>query len=408
MNKVVVSGIGIISALGDSKDSVWRALLAGKSGIKCFPESYKDLMINGVCGGGYISDVNLTGFEISNEKLRLVKGSEKTTKMLIHAGLSALADANIRYPGDLEEYNMGMIVGTGISTAERYRDIPYPERNPKWFLETYPNIHLAYFSILVSLKGFCSSIVSACVSSSQAIGAAFRMIRKGEAEVMLAGGVDSKFAQPFIYGFSQLNMMDTREDLVNAMRPFDKDRNGFVMGEGACVLVLESYDHLKKRNGRALCEIAGYGNSMDANSLTNSNWQGKYRAMEVALHDADLSIQDIDYINAHGTATYSNDKEESIAIKKLFGKHAYSIPINSTKSMTGHTFAACGAIEAAVCTQSIIHDQIHTTLNFMSGDDDCDLNYVEDRFIEKEITYCISNNSAIGGYNTTLVFKKIS
>ena len=405
--RVVISGIGIISPMGDSLHSLWQALLDGKNGVKYFPDEYKDLNINGVRGGGYISSVDLGKFPISKGKLGLIKYSEKTTKMLVYAGLSALDDAGIKYPEDVEKLNIGMILGSGMSIAERYEGIPYLERNPKWFLETYPNIHLAYFSALVSLKGFCSNIVTACTGASQAIGAAFRMVQNGEANIMLAGGVDSRFAKPFIYGFSRLNMINTEEDLLVAMRPFDKKRNGFVMGEGSCILVIESFDHLQERAGKAFCEIAGYANSSDAGSLTDCNWQGKLSAMKSAISDAGISTNDIDYINSHGTSTQSNDKEESIAIKNLFGSRAYEIPINSTKSMIGHTFAACGAIEAAVCAQSIIHSKVHRTLNFTRGDDYCDLNYARDGTVEKEIKYCISNNSAIGGNNTSLVFKKL-
>lgn len=405
--RVVISGIGLISSLGDSVDSFWQSLLAGKNGIQYFSDEYRSLAINGVRGGGYISSIDLDKFGIGREKLRIIKGSEKTTKMLVYSGLSALEDAGIRYPDEVEKYGMGMIVGTGASLAERYADIPYMERNPRWFLETYPSIHLSYFSILVSLKGFCSTIVTACTGGSQAIGAALRMVQDGEADLMLAGGVDSRFAEPFIYGFSRLNMVNTEEDLLGAMRPFDKKRNGFVMGEGSCVLVLESYDHMLARGGRAWCEIAGYGNSGDAGSLTDSNWQGKYRAMDKAIRDAGITPEDIDYINSHGTSTQSNDREESIAIKELFSERACAIPVNSTKSMIGHTFAACGAIEAAVCARSLTHGKVHPTLNFASGDNDCSLNYVKGGAISKELNYCISNNSAIGGYNTSLVFKKL-
>ncbi|ACL75238.1 beta-ketoacyl-[acyl-carrier-protein] synthase family protein [Ruminiclostridium cellulolyticum] len=405
--RVVISGIGIISPIGDSIDDFWNAVLDGKSGIKYFSDEYRHLNINGVKGGGYISRIDLSRFEIRKDKIRQIKDSEKTTKMLIYAGLSALEDAGIKYPLDVEKYNLGMIVGTGMSLAERYSEIPYSERNPKWFLETYPNIHLAYFSTITSLKGFSSTIVTACTGGSQAIGTAFRMICNGDADIMLAGGVDSRFSTPYIYGFSRLNMINTEQDLLSAMRPFDRNRSGFVMGEGSCILVIESLEHCMERGGTAICEIVGYGNASDATSLTDANCHGKYRAMDMALRDAGISIDQIDYINSHGTSTQSNDREESKAIKELFGKRAYDIPVNSTKSIIGHTFAACGAIEAAVCAKSILSEKIHKTLNFTLGDIYCDLNYVKDDVIQKKIAYCISNNSSIGGYNTSLVFKEI-
>lgn len=400
--EVVVSGIGIISSLGREIETVWTHLLEGKNGFTALSDPA--FLRYGIQVAGLAAEFSLDRFHI---RPKLIKEMNFGVKMLVYAGLSALEAASLKFPEETEAYNVGAIVGAGNALVGQHDNFPYEQRPPTWFLETFPNMPLAYLSLAASIKGYGSTIVSACVSSTQAIGNAFKLIQSGQAKIVVAGGMENKLVAPALSGFSRLHMVDSEKDPEKAMRPFDKTRSGFVIGQGACLLVLEEYEHACKRGVSPMGRIVGYGASLSANSLTDACRLGVLNSMRAALEDAHLSPQDIDYINAHGTATLSNDREESLAIKELFGESAYRLVVNSTKSMLGHTFAACGALESAVCIKSLQARQVHPTRNFQLGDSNCDLDYVKGEARKIPIRYCMSNNSGLGGYNATLIFGQL-
>lgn len=404
-NRVVISGVGLTTPLGNELEEVWKGLLEEKNGIvglhDVFPELASEQQDIHVVGK--VPDFQLSTFGVSR---KIEKKVDRITRQLLYAGLSALKNAGLEYPEDTENYGIGAIIGTSGSLMEYHDGVSLSDRKPSWVLDTYPNLRLSYLSIVAALKGPGSTLVNACASGNQAIGEAFHMIRTGRAKVMLAGGADGKINLSYISGFSRLKMATGEMDPDKAMCPFDKRRNGFVIAEGASILVLESLQNALDRGAKPLAEVVGYGCGMDANSLTDADCAGKKTAILSALNDAGISSEEIDYINAHGTSTISNDKEETDAIKEVFGKRAYSIPINSTKSMMGHSFAACGAIEAAVCLKSLMEQQIHGTKNFQDGAE-CDLDYVADGKRLLNMNYCLNNSSGLGGFNSSLIFRKI-
>jgi 3-oxoacyl-[acyl-carrier-protein] synthase II len=328
--------------------------------------------------------------------------------MAVFTGLSALRDAGLSWPEDTRRHNVGAIVGTGTALADRHSAVPLAARNPKWFLETYPNLALGHLSRIAELPGYGSTIVAACTSGTHAVGTAFHMIQSGKADILLAGAVENKFYAPVFSGFRRLNMCTASDDPEKAMRPFDRNRSGFVIAKGACFLVLENRRVADRRGARPRCSVVGYGSSMNACSLTDANRDGIRRSMAGALQDAGLGPTMVDYINAHGTSTISNDREETAAIKELFEKHAYRIPVNSTKSMLGHSFAACGAIESAVCVSSLEDQKVHPTRNFVEGGNDCDLDYVKEGWREANIRYAMNNSSGVGGYNASVIFERLT
>ncbi|HEX2939357.1 MAG TPA: beta-ketoacyl-[acyl-carrier-protein] synthase family protein, partial [Ruminiclostridium sp.] len=388
--------------LGKDLDTFWSSLVAGHNGIKRLPDNVSEAFSNNIYIAGQAVDFSLDEFNLNRKVKRDICNSELLTRMVVYTGLSALIDAGIEYPN--ETADIGSFLGTGTALAYRFDNEKFVDRNPKWFFETYPNIHLSHLCKAASLKGYGSTIVSACAGANLAIGQAFKMIQNGQIEIALAGGADDKLQPPFFSGFSRLNMCTASSDPETAMRPFDKDRNGFVIGQGACMMVLESFEHAQKRGAQPMARLVGHGGSMNAGSIADASHEGIVNSMKMALSDAKLSENDIDYINAHGSSTISNDNEESIAVKEMFGKRAYKIPINSTKSMIGHTFAACGAIEAAVCVKSLQEQTVHVTRNFKQSDLFCDLDYVSENSRKAKINYCMSNTSGIGGYNSTLIF----
>jgi len=401
---VVVTGIGILTSLGADMPSLWQALLDGSNGVRRLRDFNPEISAEGVSLVAPVVDFDLASLGVTNRSLA---GLDFASRMTVYAGLSALKDAGLCWPEDTGKHNVGAIVGTGNALADRYSALPLDARNPKWFLETYPNLALGHLSTIAKLPGYGSTIVAACTSGTQAVGTAFHMIQGGKADVLLAGAVENKFYAPVFSGFRRLNMCTPSDDPENAMRPFDRNRSGFVVGKGACFLVLENQRVAEKRGAWPRCSVVGYGSSMNARSLTDANRDGVCRSMASALKDAGLSPTMVDYINAHGTSTVSNDREETAAIKELFGKHAYRIPVNSTKSMLGHTFAACGAIESAVCVASLEEQKVHPTRNFSDGGSDCDLDYVKEGWREANVRYAMNNSSGVGGYNASVIFERL-
>lgn len=405
---VVISGIGMVSPLGCDYNKVWDSLVNGENGISHLTGEYVKLAKYNVHIAGRAHEFSFDELKNLDKRHKAkLNRLNLATKMLIYSGFKALEDAKLQPIEDTIKYNIGAIIACGTSLSEQYEGISLEERNPKWFLETYPNLMLSHLSIAASLTGYGNTIVAACNGGTQAIGEGFKRIQRGEDNIILVGAVDNKLSNLHASGFSRLGMTTTSNDSNRAMRPFDQNRNGFVIGQGACILVLESLKHAKKRGIDIKGRIVGYGCALDGISITDSSCEGKIKAMRMALRDAEISSDQIGYINAHGTSTKSNDREESIAIKEIFGKKANSIPISSTKSMIGHTFAACGAIEAFVCLKSLAAQKVHVNRNFEKGDSNCNLDYVRDSARDVNMNYCISNTSGLGGYNSSIVFAKV-
>lgn len=403
-NEVVVTGIGLTSALGNQKDEVWKAIISGKNGITEIPEKYKYLSKLGLRIAGVAKTPNFNELSIpTKQEVNKIVRMDKQAQMGIYAALSAVGDAGL---DEKLLQDMGIIVGCGINESDKYTSLPLADRKPTWFFETYPNRLMGYLFQLLKTTGYGTTIVNACCGGMQAIGEGYRKIKHGELNTCLVGGCDDKLNETCISGFSRLNMLSKSDDATSAMRPFDKDRDGFVCGQGACMLVLENYENAVRRGAKIYGKVIGYGTVTCATSIADASYEGKLLAMKAALADAHLNYKQIEYINAHGTSTISNDQEESKAIKNVFKEKAIEIPISSTKSFLGHTFAACGALQSYICLQSLRTNLIHKNRNFRQSDESQPLNYLKENLECKDMEYCISNTSAIGGTNATLVFQK--
>jgi 3-oxoacyl-[acyl-carrier-protein] synthase II len=409
MRRVVVTGMGVISSIGNDVETFWKASLEGKSGIDRIsafnPEGFDSQI------AGEVKDFSPSKFLSQKE----IKRMDKFVQYAIVASQQAIADSGL----DLEKEDLnkiGVLVGSGIG------GLYVIEKEHKVLLEKGPhrvsaflipmlivNEAAGHIAINFKLKGPNSCVATACASGAHAIGDAFKIIQRGAAEVMIAGGTESCITPLGVAGFCSLKALSMRNsEPQRASRPFDKQRDGFVMAEGCGIVVLESLEHAKKRDAKIYSEICGYGMSCDAYHITapDPDGDGAARAMREALQDAKISPEDISYINAHGTSTQLNDKIETMAIKKVFGPYAYKVPISSTKSMIGHTLGAAGAIEFIVCCLTIRDNIIPPTINYEFFDPECDLDYVPNKAREKEVFFCLSNSLGFGGHNATLIVKR--
>ena len=407
--RVVVTGLGVISPVGNDVQSFWQTLLTGKSGIghlATFDPNAFDSRI-----AGEVKDFNPLKYMDSKEAKRM----EKFAQYAVAVSKQAVSDARL----DLSKENterIGVVIGCGIGSLR------IVEQEYKTYLEKGPsritpfmvplmivNEAAGQVSILLGLKGPNSCVTTACASGSNAIGDAFRIVQYGDADIMLAGGTESSITHLGVGGFCSLKALSRRNDAPEkASRPFDKLRDGFVIGEGAGVVILEELEHALKRNAKIYAEMAGYGMSADAYHMTapDPSGSGAQRAMQAALSDAGLKPEEINYINAHGTSTTLNDKIESLAIKNTFGAHAHKVAISSTKSMTGHLLGAAGGVEFAVCCLSIRDSIVHPTINQEVPDPECDLDYVPNASRKMKINTALSNSLGFGGHNATLIAKK--
>lgn len=407
--RVVVTGIGLISPLGVTIEDYWQALITGKSGIdyiKSFDASGFDTKF-----AAEIKDFDATYYLDRKEARRM----DTFTQYAVVASQLAIDDSGLTLENENLE-RIGVILGSGIGgmdTFEReYRN--YFDKGPRkispFFIPMMiPDIAPGNISIRFGLKGPNYSTISACASSSHAIGNAFRTIQYSEADVMIAGGSEATITPMGVGGFNAMKALSTKNDLPQkASRPFDAERDGFVMGEGSGILILEAEDHALKRNAKIYGEIIGVGYSADAYHITapTPDGDGAIRAMKIALEDASVSVNDVDYINAHGTSTQHNDKVETFAIKKLFGERAYQIPVSSTKSMIGHLLGASGSLELIATLLTLKFNKIHPTINYDIPDPECDLNYVPNNAIDKTVNIAISNSFGFGGHNVCMVAKK--
>ena len=410
-NRVVITGIGALTPLGLDIASTWESLIAGKSGIDYithFDASHYDTKFAG----------ELKGFEptdyIGRKEARRM---DRFSQLAVVAALQAVQNADFDI-NDTNRDNVGVLIGSGIGglitiseqvriLAERGPDRVSPFTVPMMIAD----MASAQVSITFGAKGpnFCPT--SACSSGSDAIGTAYEIIKRGDAQAMLAGGSEAIITPIGIAGFNANKALSTRNDNPQqASRPFDTERDGFVVGEGATVLVLEDLAYALERGARIIAEVTGYGASSDAVHITQpaEDGNGAARAMRMALRKAELAPSEIDYINAHGTSTPLNDKIETMAIKAVFGDYAYKVPISSTKSMTGHLLGAAGAVESMVCCMAIGTGIIPPTINYSTPDPDCDLDYVPNKARKVKVSSALTNSFGFGGHNSVLVFQKFN
>ncbi|HXG37675.1 MAG TPA: beta-ketoacyl-ACP synthase II [Bacteroidota bacterium] len=408
--RVVVTGMGVITPIGLTLEEYWNNLLAGKSGagpITYFDASAYDTRF--AC--------EVKGFDPLNYMDRkLAQRCDPFTQYALAAAEMAIKDSGLNLEQEDRE-RIGVIVGSGIGgmwTYHRQQETLWqsngPHRISPFFIPMMiADIAPGRISMRYGLKGPNYATTSACATSSHSIGDAFILIQRGDADVMITGGAEAAISPMGIGGFNAMKALSTRNDAPEkASRPFDKQRDGFVMGEGAGILVLEEYGHAVKRGARIYAEIAGIGFTADAHHITEPapGGEGAVRSMRMAIRDAGLQPEEVQYINTHGTSTPVGDKSETAAIKTVFGEHAYKMAINSTKSMIGHLLGAAGAVEAIATILSVQRNKVHPTINQEEPDPECDLNYIPNKAQDWEINAAISNTFGFGGHNASLLVKK--
>lgn len=411
MRRVVVTGSGIVSPIGIGVDPFWKALLSGTSGVKRItrfdPTGY------GCQIAAEVKDFDPLSW-IDKKEIRKM---DTFVQYAIAAGLLAVEDAQLKVT-DGRRDRFGVLVGTGMGgipmLVEQYTVLMEkgPDRVSPFFIPgIIPNMASGRLSMLLGAKGPNSCVSTACATGNHAIGDSFHIIQRGEADIMLAGGTEAVIAPLCIAGFTNCKALSTRNDEPErASRPFDKERDGFVMGEGAAVLILEALEHARDRGATIYAEVIGYGRSGDAYHITAPapEGEGAVQSMQGALRDAGLSPEAVDYINAHGTSTPYNDANETLAIKRVLGERAYRIAVSSIKSMVGHTLGAAGAMEAAATVLSLKHGIVPPTINYEHPDPECDLDYVPNKARELPIQVALNNSFGFGGTNATTVFRRYS
>jgi 3-oxoacyl-[acyl-carrier-protein] synthase II len=410
--RVVVTGMGLITPVGNDVPSAWEALLAGRSGAA--PITQFDATADYDCR--FAAEVK--GFQVENYLERKeAKRMDRFTHFAMAASQEALRQAGLEgRPAGVDYDRVGVLIGSGIGGIHTFEEQTriMIERGPKrispFFVPMFiPDIAAGQVSMRYGLRGPNYCTVSACASSAHAVGDAFRIIGRGEADVMVAGGTEATVTPLTIAGFGNMRALSTRNDSPEtASRPFDARRDGFVLGEGAGILVLEALDHARARGAAIHGEIVGFGQSADAYHLTASapEGAGAQLAMRAALRDGGLELSDVDYINAHGTSTPINDLNETLAVKKVFGEHAYELVMGSTKSMTGHLLGAAGGVESVISTLVCREGAIPPTINFSTQDPDCDLNYAHNQRIDRPVSVAITNSFGFGGHNVCLAIRR--
>ncbi len=411
-NRVVITGMGAITPIGIGKENFWKALLEGQNGIKRIthfdPTDYPSQI------AAEVNDFMPENFMDKKEAKRM----DNYTQFALAASKLAVEDAKI----DLESVNrdrFGVIIGSGIggietlhSQYEKFFDKGPSRISPFFIPMIIPNIAAGQVSIELKLHGPSICIATACATGTNCIGEAFKLIQRGGADLILAGGTEASISQAPIAGFCAMKALctDHNDDPAHASRPFDKNRSGFVMGEGSGVVVLESLDHAKARGAHIYAEIIGYGSNSDAYHITSPAPQGEFQAkcMQLALDDAGVKPEEIDYINAHGTSTHMNDEGESAAIKTVFGEHAKNLSVSSIKSMIGHLLGAAGGVECIATALTIENNIIPPTINYETPDEGMDLDYVPNKSKERVVNKAISNSFGFGGHNACILLSKFS
>ena len=412
--RVVITGLGAVTPLGTGVEKFWEGIKANKIGISKI-DMY-DTERTGITLSGLVRDFDETAYYETKGCFdkKEAKHMDRFTKYAVVCAHEALEDAGTDF-SDLDPYRAGVMIGSGIGGI----DLTINEHNK--YLEKGPNRISAFYvpmmisnmaagtvSMKTGFRGANFDVTTACASGTHSIGEAFRKIKDGYLDVALAGGSESTHEEFTFGGFSNMKALTKSTDPKKASIPFDKDRNGFVLGEGAAVLVLEEYEHAKARGAKIYAEIAGYGATCDGYHMTSPMPSGEAAGMgmKLAMEEAGISPADVDYINAHGTSTGLNDKYETAAIKVAFGDEAKNVKISSTKSMIGHLLGAAGAVEAVVCAKSIQEGFIHATVGLENPDEACDLDYCPNKNYEQEVRAALSNSFGFGGQNATLCFKK--
>jgi 3-oxoacyl-[acyl-carrier-protein] synthase II len=419
--RVVITGLGVVSPVGLSVKDFWDGLISGKNGVDYI--TYFD-----TTNFKTKFAAELKGFDPLNYlERKLSQSIDPFTRYALIASAEAVKDSGLDKDMDkLDNRRCGVIYGSGIGGMWTYQEEQYklfktrqtvegkpvddPGRISPFFIpKLIADIAAGRISMVYGFKGPNYATVSACATSAHSIADAFMLIQRGTADVMIAGGAEAVICPMGIGGFNAMKALSTRnDDPGKASRPFDKNRDGFVMGEGGASLILEEYEHAKKRGAKIYAELAGIGLTGDAYHITEPapEGEGLVGAMTTALADANMKPEDIDVVNAHGTSTYYNDKNESTAVKTVFGERAYKMPVHSIKSMIGHLLGAAGAIEAIASVLTIVNGEVPPTINYEEKDPECDLFYVPNTSIKQDVRAVISNNLGFGGHNTALIFKK--
>jgi 3-oxoacyl-[acyl-carrier-protein] synthase II len=403
-NRVVITGLGAITPLALNVQETWQGLLEGRSGIDYITQIDASNYPTRIAG-------EAKGFEASEYMDRKeARRMERFSHFAVAASSEALEDAGLELDR-IDREQVGVLIGTAIgglsATEQTVRGLIKGKRVSPFYLVTMvPNMAAFHVCHIYGLKGYNNTVTTACAAGVQAVGEAAEVIRRGDAQVMLAGGTESSDAEVGLAGFCAMRGLSTRNDEPQrASRPFDKDRDGFVCSEGCGILVLENLKHALARGAKIYAEVLGYSATSDAYNLAapDPEAEGAARAIRWALENAGVSPQDVDYINAHGTSTPLNDAMETLAIKKVFGEHAYRVPVSSTKSMIGHLFGGAGAVETIVCALTIKHGVIHPTINYETPDPECDLDYVPNVAREATVDVALSNSFGLGGQDACLV-----
>ena len=406
--RVVVTGLGVISPVGNGVQTAWKNLITGKSGITNITKFDTSAFASTVAGE--VKDFNVEDYLSAKDARRM----DTFIQYGLAAGIEAFKDSGIEVTEENAE-RIGVSIGSGIGGMQFIEDtdVLYHESGPRkispFFIPgTIINMISGNLSIMFGLKGPNVAIVTACTTGTHSIGDASRMIEYGDADVMIAGGAEAAITQLSVGGFAAARALSTRnDDPATASRPWDKDRDGFVIGEGAGVMVLEEYEHAKKRGAKIYAELSGYGMSADAYHMTAPNMDGPRRSMRNAMQNAGINPDAVQFVNAHGTSTPLGDANETNAIKAAFGEHAYKLVVNSTKSMTGHLLGGAGGLESVFTVLSIHHQISPPTINIFNQDPECDLDFCANTARDLKIEYALKNNFGFGGTNGSLVFKKV-
>lgn len=407
-HRVVITGMGVVTSLGQDLDTFWNNLMAGKSGVSAI-ESF-DVSEYPTRIAASVKDFNAEDYVDRKDARKM----DRFVQFAAAAATSAIKDSGLVIGEQVDPERVGVIIGSGIGGLGTWEDQHNvllqkgPKRVSPFFIPMMiANMASGHVSILFGAKGPNSTAVTACATGTHSIGDSYKLIQRGDADVMICGGAEATIRPTGLAGFCSMRAMSTRNDEPEkASRPFDTGRDGFVMGEGSGVLVLESLEHAQKRGAKIYAEVIGYGLSADAHHMTDPDPNGARRCMEMAIRDAGIQASEVDYINAHGTSTPVGDRSETIAIKEALGEHARKVAVSSTKSMTGHLLGAAGGVEAVICGLTIKNSKIAPTINLENQDPECDLDYVPNQARSANVTVAMSNSFGFGGHNATIVLKK--
>jgi len=407
--RVVITGMGLLTPVGNTVEEFWNNISKGNIGIAPITRFSTDDMKAKVAAE--VKDFDCEQYFPKKDSKR----NDLFSQYAMAAAVSAVSDAGFGETDLEDNVRVGVLVGSGIGGLKTMEDQVTrlnekgPNRVAPLFIPmTIGNMAAGNIALKLGITGTCAAVVTACASSAHCIGEAFRNIKHGYSDVILAGGSEASITRIGMAGFTSLTALSESNDPKRASIPFDKDRNGFVMGEGASVLVIEELSHALARNAKIYAEVVGYGSTCDAHHMTSPDPEGKgaSNAMIMAMNEAGITPVDVSYVNAHGTGTPSNDLPETIAIKKALGEHAYKVPVTSSKSMTGHMLGAAGSVEASVCALVLVNNFAPPTMGLETPEEGCDLNYLPGKGEKREMQYALSNSFGFGGHNAVLCLKK--